>query len=60
MSDRTKILKMLGAICIALFVFGTCIMLVGYQPFDGKHVGTMVFVAVVGIVFLVVAKRSKS
>ena len=57
MNDKVKILKTLGAICAALFVFGVAVMVVGYQPFDGKHVGTMIFVAAISVVCFVAAKR---
>jgi len=47
---KLRYLKAGCAICTALVLFALGIMLVGYQPFDGKRVGTTIVVAIAAIV----------
>lgn len=59
MNEKTRYLKYMGIICIALIVFALGVMFVGYQPFDGKHVGTVVALAVAAVVCFVISRRKQ-
>lgn len=47
MDDKKTYLKLATAIATALVLFALGVMLVGYQPFDAKHVATVVLLAAV-------------
>jgi hypothetical protein len=58
MEDKKTYLKLATVICTALVLFGVGVMLVGYQPADAKHLGTMAVVAAAAVACGIFARRA--
>lgn len=48
--EKVRYLQAASAICAMLTLFALGIMIVGYQPWDIKHVATTIMVAVLSVV----------